>query len=106
MICGDDYIIQTLRLRSGAVSSENPFQDDGIGIRAVFQNISDPGWIAQQRRQIELIFKQFERNNLAKLRSVSFKPSTTDPSEFEAIIRFLSIETNTEREVPITVRRT
>lgn len=106
LVDGDDYLRQIVRVRVAPGNSDNPFLSFGIADDAVFQNVSDTGWRSVIRRRIENFFQTLQRAQLVKLLSVAFQPSTTSPEEFDAVIRFLSIETNTEQEVKTPIRRT
>jgi hypothetical protein len=105
MVFGDDYISQLIRGLASNSESDNPFLDAGVAIGAIFQNVSDPAWQGQVRREIEAIFTDLQRAQIAKLLSVTMAPSETDPNEYVAQVRYLSIETNTEQQVDTTIRR-
>jgi hypothetical protein len=107
LIEGDEYISQLIRVLASNGDSENPFLDVGIGLRAIFQNLDDPAYQAQLRREIEAVFDDLRRAQIAKLLSVSFAPSDdpNNPAEFIATVRYLSIETATEQQVDTPIRR-
>ena len=111
-LTGDAYIKQLVRVLVADGDSDNPFQDVGFGIDAVFANLSDPAWKAQQRRKVKEVFDDLRTANLAKLDTVTFtKPGDDDAQglvegEIAMNIRFISIESNAELDVLTTVRRT
>lgn len=104
LVRGDDYITQLILVLAGDADSENPFQDEGIGLRAVFANLSDPAWRSEVKAQIEVVFDVLHRDNLAKLADVSFLQGVVT-GEVVVRISYLSLETNTVLEVETTVRR-
>ena len=106
LVDGDDYLRQIVRVRAAPGDTDNPFLGGGIADDAIFQNVSDPGWRSVVRRRIEDFFATLQRANLVKLLSVTFEPSDSVPEEYDAVIKFLSFETNTEQEVRTPVRRT
>ena len=105
LLFGDEYLLQLVRTRAGVVTSNNPFQEVGIAARAVFQNISDPGWVARHRFEIQRMFVQFERAQLARLKSIDMAPHESNPAEYVATIKFVSIETESELEVQTSIAR-
>lgn len=104
LLSGDDYIAQLIALQAGDGDSENPFLDVGFALTAVFANLSDGAWKAQQQRKITELFARLQRAQLAKLVSTAWS-SGPKPGEYTVLIRYLSIETNSENETPITLRR-
>lgn len=105
VIFGDDYIAQLIRGLAANSESDNPFLNAGVALSAIFQNVSDPAWQGQVRREITNIFDDLHRAQIAKLLSVKMAVSETDPNEYVAQVRYLSIETNTEQQVDTTIRR-
>jgi len=105
VISGDDYIIQLIQMHVADSDSDNPFQDIGFGLNAVFANLSDQGFMGQARYRTELLFRNLQKANIAKLMELTFADGEQE-GESQMTIKFLSLETNTEREVTTTVRRT
>ena len=106
LLSGDEYVIQTVRILCGDGDSDNPFNTGvGVGHSAVFQAAGDTAWKTKARQEIEDVFRDLERAQVAKLRGVSLVQSNV-PEEFEALVEFLSIETNTTLEIDTTIRRT
>jgi hypothetical protein len=102
---GDDYIVQLIRDLAGDVDSDNPFQVEELGLRAVFQNLKDPAWRAQQRRRIEAIFAaHFEPAGLAKFKNARFQDGEEE-GNVDMIVTYLSLETQQEIEVTTPIRR-
>jgi len=105
MIFGDAYISQLIRGLAANGESDNPYLNSGMALSAIFQNVSSSSWQGQIRREIQNIFDDLQRAQIAKLLSVQMVPSETDPNEYVAQVRYLSIETNTEQQVDTTIRR-
>ena len=105
MVFGDDYVAQLIRVLASNSETDNPFLDPGIAVSAIFQRVSDPAWQGQVRQEIEDVFGDLQRAQIAKLLSIEMAPSEEDPNEFVASVRYLSIETNTEQQVETTIRR-
>lgn len=104
LVAGDDYLFQLISVLASDCDSDNPFLNIGLGLGAVFQNLSDPGWQAQQNQKIRDVFQDLQRAQIAKLLSVDFVPGL-QPGEMTATVRYLSIETGRERELTTTLRR-
>lgn len=106
LLDADAYIEQTVRVLCGDGDSDNPFNDGvGVGASAVFANASDTAWRSKTRNEIQEVFKDLQRANLAKLIGLELAPSRDVPEEYEARVKFLSIETNTILEVETPLRR-
>ena len=107
VIEGDAYISQLIRTLAANSDSENPFLDVGIGIETIFANLSDGAWRAQARRQIEKVFATLERAQIARLLSVRVvdNEDPTKPEEPAAVVRYVSIETETEHLESIPLSR-
>ena len=104
-VFGDEYVSQLIQVLASNSEADNPYLDAGVALSAIFQNVSDPAWQGQVRQEIEDVFNQLQRAQIAKLLSIQMAPSEKDPNEFVASIRYLSIETNTEQQVDTTIRR-
>lgn len=105
----DNYISQIIETNAGDTDSENPFQIDlGAGIQAVFANVSEGAFKALQKRKIEQIFKNLSAAKLATLKSISFRDREEGEPEgnFYMIVKWRSLETNTDQEVETTLRKT
>jgi hypothetical protein len=101
MVSGDDYIRQLILTNLGDCSSENPFQQDlGIAVPNVFQNAGDPAWKARMRKRTETLFNQLHKDNLAKLKSISYRESEEEGAVVMTII-FKSLETATEQDLEV-----
>lgn len=103
MLDGDDLITQYVMTYVADCSSDNPFQDLGIGERAIFRIADDPEWRADIRGRIKNMFdKYLVPSNLAKLQAVEF--NTTADGEVTMAVRYVSIESNEPRSelIPIT----
>ncbi len=101
---GDDYITQLIEVNSADADSDNPFQIVGIGQGAVFQNVSDQAWKGLKKREMAEIFRDLKRANLATLQSIRFTDGEV-AGDFEMQVTYLSLETNTRRDVNTTLRR-
>jgi hypothetical protein len=104
LIAGDDYLFQLISILASDCDSDNPFLTIGLGLGAVFQNLSETGWRAQQTRKIQDVFQDLQRAQIAKFLSIDFGPGT-EPGEMVATVRYLSIETGRERELTTNLRR-
>lgn len=105
LVFGDEYITQLVVTLSSDCDSDNPFQSEGIALDAVFANAGDSAWKARVRRDIEGMFKKvLERQNLAKLIRLTFSAGESE-GETVATLRYLSIESATEADVDIPLRR-
>jgi len=104
VISGDDYVSQLIGVLVSDGDSENPFSRDGIGLEAVFSNLSFGGWRAKQHRKIVEVMQQLERAKIAKLVTTEWQAGPGE-GEFSITIRYLSIETDTERDVKTVVRK-
>lgn len=105
MLEGDDYINQLITILSLDGSCENPFSDVGFGLEAIFANMSDGGWRAQQQRKIEDTFKDLEREKVAKLLRTNWN-SGPGEGEYTVVISYFSIETATENDVTVNLKKT
>jgi hypothetical protein len=101
---GDDYIKLMIENLSTDCSCDNPFLDIGIGLDAVFSNMSDGGWRAQQQRKIENVFKDLQKAQLAKLISTDWRPGPGE-AEYMVTIHYLNIETASESSVETTMAK-
>lgn len=105
LVRGDDFVKQLIQTLCGDCESSNPFQNEGIAMDAVFANGSDTAWKGKARRDIESLFKNVMlKQNLAKLISVSFKEGDVE-GEYNMDIKYLSIESATEAQVVVPVRK-
>lgn len=104
VIEGDDYVSQLIMTLASDGDSDNPFFKMGLGLEAVFANLSEGAWRAQQQRRIVEVFNRLSSQKIARLVGTQF---TAGPGqgEFTIGIKFLSVETATERDVQITTRR-
>lgn len=105
-LSGDEYVAQLILNKVGSDDSDNPFQEESLGASAIFQNASDIGWQAVQRRNITNIFNALETANIARLISVRMGPSEAEEGLFVASITYLSIESSTIQEVQLPLSRT
>lgn len=102
-IIGDDYLIQLVQVMVADCASDNPFQQDlGVGVDAIFGLAGDSAWKAVIRRKLLAEFKRLKDANLAVFGSLDFLPG--NDGEYEAVVKFRSVETNTELEVSTTIR--
>lgn len=102
VLYGDEYILQLVRTYAADCDSDNPFQDIGIGLEAVFQLSSDGAWKGQIRRKMQQMFKLYlERTNLAVLKDVSFA-KTEDGVDTMNVV-FISVESNEELAINIPI---
>jgi len=104
VLYGDEYILQLVRTYAADCDSDNPFQDVGIGLEAVFQVSSAAAWKGQVRRKMQAMFRLYlERTNLAVLKSVSF--AKTEEGEDTMNVIFISIESNEELAINVPINR-
>lgn len=104
-IQGDAYLSQIVEIMVSECESDNPFQQGlGVGADAVFAVDDDPSWKAVIRRKLEAEFKKLANANLAVFGSLIFQTQVS--GEYTAIVKFRSIETNTDLEVSTTIRST
>jgi hypothetical protein len=104
LLLGDELILQYVRTYAADCDSDNPFQDVGIGLGAVFQVSSDPAWKGQVRRKMEQMFRLYlERANLARLQSISFTQTTEGETTMDVV--FVSLESNEEHALNIPITR-
>jgi len=102
VLYGDEYILQLVRTYAADCDSDNPFQDVGIGLEAVFQLSSDGAWKGQVRRKLQQMFKLYlERTNLAVLKSVSFEKGEEGVDTMNVV--FISVESNEELAINIPI---
>jgi hypothetical protein len=105
LVSGDEYITQLVVTLSSDCDSDNPYQEEGIALDAVFALASDSAWKARVRRDVEAVFRKvLERQNLAKLIRVTFEPGATE-GEYNMNLRYMSIESATEADVVVPLRR-
>lgn len=105
-VIGDDYLTMLVQIMVQDCESNNPFQQDlGVGVDAVFGLDSDIAWKGLVRRRLEAEFRIFNKLNLAKFGSLEFRQGDVE-GEYLAVVKFRSIETNTDLEVTTTVRST
>lgn len=102
LITGDDYVIQLVSNLAGDTESDNPFLQIGLGLEAVFSNLSEMGWRVQQKQKLTDLFRDLERAQIARLISIDFEEGD---AEVDAIVKFLSIETNKIIDVRTPLRR-
>jgi len=104
VLYGDELILQYVRTYAADCDSDNPFQDLGIGLEAVFQISSDPAWKGQVRRKMRRMFRLYlERTNLATLKSISFDKTEEGVDTMNVV--FISIESNEELAINIPIAR-
>jgi len=102
LLAGDEYITQLVRTYAADCDSDNPFQDVGIGLEAVFQLSSDGAWKGQVRRKLQQMFKLYlGRTNLAVLKSVSFEKGENGENTMNVV--FISVESNEELAINIPI---
>lgn len=104
LISGPTYVFQLVTILASDCDSDNPFLRVGLGLEAVFANLSDNGWRAQQERKIRDVFRDLARAQIARLIRVSFEPGP-QPAQFTVSVRYLDIETAREVDVKTTLRR-
>jgi hypothetical protein len=105
LVEGDDYIMQLIRTNMDDCENDNPFQQDlGIAVPNLFQNMEETAWKARMRKRTDDLFRRLRRDNLAVLKSVSFKPAEDEEGAVVMTIRFRSIETNTEHDLDLSFR--
>ena len=94
-VSGSDLIWQLLVTALRDCSSDNPFQDLGIGDQNIF-SLSDQQSIAKLNLAVQRIFLQFEANQLARLvkgdRGIVFSKSVEGRLNCE--ISYVDLETD------------
>jgi hypothetical protein len=104
VIEGDQYVFQLITVLASDCDSDNPFLTMGLGLDAIFSQLSDAGWKAQQEKKIRDVFRDLERAKIAKFLKITWQAGP-GPAEFTASVRYLSIETAKEGDVATTFRR-
>jgi len=101
-VSGSALIKQLLITALRDCSSENPFQDLGIGDKLIF-DVLDPKTIARLTVRIQQIFARFQGEQLAKLipggQGLTF--SREEEGELSAMIKYVDLETDKPDEFTI-----
>lgn len=104
LVDGDEYVSQLIRGLVADCDCENPFLRIGMGLEAIFANVSDGGWRAQQQKKIVDVFRRLQRAQIAKLVNTEWSAGAL-AGEFNVTIRYLSIESSTEQDVAVRLGR-
>ena len=102
---GSSYIEEQVLATVRPNTSDNPFQDLGIGEQAIFQNPSDPTWKRAMRERIVRQFATLESNNLARLTKVEFA-TTAEGGDFAITILYVNLETNSADSTAVQLVQT
>jgi len=100
---GDAYVRAQVFAAVNVNTSDNPFQDLGVGESMIFENAEDPAWRRTVRERIVTQFKALETNNLARLVRVDFATRGNESGDFEMTVVYVNLETNAEQSAAFGV---
>ena len=101
---GDDYVSSLIRGALLAAESSNPFLNIGLGYSAAFANAEDRLSVGRLTAQIEAVFSQLDRENIASL--VSIEQVSSEDGELTVKVSYINKENNRRSEITAAVDTT
>tara|TARA_Y100000034_G_scaffold131943_1_gene193761 strand:- start:1665 stop:2066 length:402 start_codon:yes stop_codon:yes gene_type:complete len=102
LVADDAYIQQLMTVAFGDCSSDNPFEDLGLGEAMIF-GINDSMTEGEILARVKLIMDDFEENGLAKL--IVSEPPTfeKDDGDLHMLLPYMNLETQERGQLDAVV---